>query len=121
MSSGQTVFIGCIGINDGFKSPEPIPGLPGWTVYKSEQTEIYEVIHNLGLTNPNEQLHVFIHTFNPDTHSEIQSAGNSFTISTWLNDSGGATGSDLTFTAVYNPDQSTAAPAPPTGLGITGE
>ena len=44
--------------NQGFNNPVPVADIEGWTVWKQQQTEIYVIKHNLGLTNPERQLHI---------------------------------------------------------------
>jgi hypothetical protein len=46
------VFEGHIEQNQGFDAPAPVAGLPGWTVNKQQQTEIFIVRHGLGLADP---------------------------------------------------------------------
>ena len=103
MPSHPTIYSGYIGENDGFSSPAPVIGPSGWTVFKSNQTEIYEVTHNLGLSHPKKQLHVVVQTMKNNVIADIQVDENSFIISTWLSDSGGSTNSDLMFIAAYYP------------------
>ncbi|MCF6235986.1 MAG: hypothetical protein L3J70_06380 [Gammaproteobacteria bacterium] len=92
--------------HQGFNSPEPIPNIEGWTVWKMEQTEIYKITHNLELTNPEHQLHIIATPMNANTILIIDSvASNEFTISTWRSDSGRlddrfTTASSFTFIAV---------------------
>ena len=103
MSSHPTIYSGYIGENVGFSAPAPVTGSSGWTVFKMNQTEIYEVTHNLGLTHPKEQLHVVVQPMKYKVIADIQVDENSFTISTWWSDSGGSTNSDLMFIAAYYP------------------
>ena len=104
MSSDQIIFSGYIEENEGFDSPSPFNGPPGWTVYKSTQTEIYQVFHNLELYNPENQLHVVVQTIKPATISAIDNLGkNDFTISTWLSAHEASVGTNLMFIATYYP------------------
>lgn len=56
----QLIFSGRVHAADGFDSPVPSQGPSGWTVYKEQQTEIYLITHNLGLTDPEGQLHITV-------------------------------------------------------------
>lgn len=101
--SQPTLYSGQIGAEQGFDSPEPFNGPSGWTVFKSQQTEIYEVVHNLGLSNPQQQLHVAVTAMTPGVIANIDSvSANSFVISTWVASNQAPTATDLMFVAVYH-------------------
>ena len=69
---------------DGFAAPVPIPDIEGWTVWKEHQTEIYKITHNLGLTDPERQMHVVATPMDFDTILVVQHIGsNDFIISAW--------------------------------------
>lgn len=53
-----SIFSAHIEENQGFDNPEDIIDIEGWTVWKQQQSEIYLIKHNLGLTDPKRQLHV---------------------------------------------------------------
>lgn len=97
-SSGSIIYSANIGRNQGFDAPESIDGLNDWTVDKEGQTEIYNIHHNLGLSNPDRQLHIVATTRGLDGSAvELLVAGNdsnSFTIITWAS---------FTFIAVLHP------------------
>ena len=105
MSSDQIIYSGYIEENEGFDSPSLFKGPPGWTVYKSEQTEIYEVTHNLELDNPENQLHVVVQTMKTFTISDVRLKKNSFIISTWLCVHEAPVSTSLMFIATYYPDR----------------
>lgn len=104
MSCDQIIYSGYIEENEGFVLPSLFKGPPGWTVYKSNQTEIYQVIHNLELSNPESQLHVVVQTIKHSTISAIDKlAKNDFTISTWLSPHEASVSTSLMFVAIYYP------------------
>jgi hypothetical protein len=74
----------------GFENPEPIEGLPGWTVWKEAQTEVYIVTHNLGLTNPGSQVELVAIPVDPEVRLEVFDIGaNSFQLVAWKDVPGG--------------------------------
>lgn len=97
----QIIFSGRVNANDGFNSPVPVHGPSGWTVDKKLQTEIYEITHNLGLTDPEEQLHVIVTAMKSGVVINVEDVtANSFRVSTWIGDTA-PTDSDFMFIAVY--------------------
>ena len=89
--------------NQGFDNPAPIVEIDGWTVWKHQQTEIYVITHNLGLANPERQLHIVATPMEKDTVLIIESIeSNQFTVSTW-NIHGASKDSSFMFIAVHNP------------------
>jgi hypothetical protein len=55
------IFKGSVSSTAGYDAPEPIAGLPGWTVDRmGQQTSIYRVTHNLGQTYPGADIRVFV-------------------------------------------------------------
>ena len=73
------VYSAKVNAGDGFDAPVPLQGLPGWTVSKQSQTEIYLITHNL-----NKKMHVVATSMSPSSHVVVQSVSeNSFTISAW--------------------------------------
>jgi len=96
-----TIFSAKVNAGDGFSSPVPLADLPGWTVYKSEQTEIYIITHNLNLSNPERELHVVATSMDPRAHVVIGGlTANSFTVSAWTSDLA-AIATDFMFVAVH--------------------
>lgn len=82
---GTTLFSAKIDSNQGFDNPTPIADLDGWTVWKQQQTEIYVIRHNLGLTNPGRQMHIVATPMDANTILVIESVErDQFTVSTWL-------------------------------------
>jgi len=78
------IFSARIPADAGFNTPQPIPGLPGWTVSKKQQTEIYVITHNLHLKDPAQQMHVVASPMDVNTVLIVQNVEHdSFTISTW--------------------------------------
>lgn len=79
-----SIYSAKIEANQGQVSPEPIIDIEGWTVWKQDQLEIYKIIHNLGLTNPERQMHVVATPMDTDTILIISNMeSNQFTVSTW--------------------------------------
>jgi hypothetical protein len=94
-------YSGFITANEGFETPEPFDGPVGWTVYKKQQTEIFEISHHFNLKRPH-RLHVVATSSKPFTFANVeQVAANSFTISVWTN-SGAPAQTDITFVAVLS-------------------
>jgi|GEM_PF-2544219 len=103
MSTPQ-IFSGHVAAGAGFTAPAPFDGPAGWTVFKNGQTEIYEIHHNLHLSNPAKQLHVVVTSMSALVLTTVQSlAADKFVISALTSDSGAATETDLMFTAIYYP------------------
>lgn len=68
----------------GLDSPTPIPSLPGWTVWKKSQTEVYCIQHNLALTSAATQLHVVATPMDENTIAIIANVqANEFIVTTW--------------------------------------
>lgn len=57
-NSFPKVYSARIEENQGFDAPEPIPEINGWSVFKQQNSETYIIQHNLGLSNPDRQLHI---------------------------------------------------------------
>ena len=97
-----SLFSAHIEENQGFDNPVPISDIKGWTVWKQQQTEIYVIKHDLGLTDPKRQLHVVATPMEANTILVIESIeNNQFTISTWL-PSGGSKNSSFMFIAIQS-------------------
>lgn len=94
-----SLYTAHISKNQGFDNPAPIADIEGWTVWKQQQTEIYVIQHNMGLTDPLRQLHVVATPMESNTVLVIESMeSNQFTISTWL-PNGGSKSSAFMFIA----------------------
>lgn len=77
-------FSAHIGANQGIDNPAAIPDVQGWTVWKQSQTEIYIIKHDLGLTDPERQLHIVATPMDTETIIVVSSIeSDQFTISTW--------------------------------------
>ena len=89
-----TIFSASIAAHQGETDPEQgendpanIPEINGWKVLRQGNDEFYKIIHNLGLTDPERQMHIVaIPVATPDTHNTILTiehvGSNDFTIST---------------------------------------
>ncbi|WP_196159669.1 hypothetical protein [Reinekea sp. G2M2-21] len=96
----KTIFSAKLNAVDGFNEPVPVQGIPGWTVFKKRQSEIYEVTHNLGLSHPELEFQVVATPMSDNARVVVESVDeNSFTLSTWSVKSGGAMQTDLMFIA----------------------
>jgi hypothetical protein len=72
---------------EGFSAPVALADLPGWTVFKMEQTEVYVITHNLDLTNPEREMQVVATSMNPEARVVVNNMRkNSFTVSAWTQD-----------------------------------
>ena len=101
--SNSRIFSANIAESEGFDTPAPIPSLPGWTVWKKGQTEIYVITHNLELSDPTRQMHIVATPKNYNAILSISSVDrNEFTVSTW-NFNGATTRSAFMFIAIYYP------------------
>ena len=101
-SSNPRIYSAKINAQAGFDSPEPIPGLPGWTVWKQQQTEIYKIQHNLGLTSPETQLHIVATAMEINTILILQNiTSNDFVISIWTPNNQAPKQSDFMFMAAH--------------------
>ena len=108
-----SLFSAKIEANQGFDNPAEIPEIEGWTVWKQHQTEIYVIKHNLGLANPERQLHIVATPMESNTIIIIESIeADQFTISTW-HPNGGSKDSPFMFIARY-----TAVPLAPSAPQI---
>jgi hypothetical protein len=96
------VYSGHVNADDGFNQPVAFNGPPGWTVFKSQQTEIYKITHNLHLTNVDKQLHVVITTRDWGVVPSVAKAADSFTITMMRISQGGLPQSDFDFVAVHH-------------------
>jgi len=98
------IFSGHLNASDGMSAPVSFDGPSGWTVYKMQQTEVYQVRHNLNLSNPSAQFHVTVTGMTTWALPIVQSmSADTFNIVCRRSDNGGAMESDLMFVAVYNP------------------
>ena len=89
--------------NQGFDNPEPIADIEGWSVWKQQQTEIYIIKHELGLDNPERQLHIVATPMESNTIIIVESIeADQFTVSTW-HPNGVSKNSSFMFIAVHNP------------------
>ena len=90
------IYSAVIGENDGFDQPAPINGLPGWTVYKEAQTEIYKITHNLGA--------IMNVVATPMKNNTVLAVGavtaNSFIVSSWNASADAPRHSTFTFVAI---------------------
>lgn len=94
-----TVYSAKIGANQGSNQPEPIPALPGWTVSKEGQTEIYKITHNL-----NAVLNVVATPMSTNTLLSVSSNTTSyFTVVSFTANTTAPKASDFMFVAVKNP------------------
>jgi len=97
------VYSGHVKADDGFAAPAAFDGPPGWTVFKSNQTEIYKITHNLHLTNPSKQLHVVLTMETLDVQAQIGQSADSFTLTTLKGPGHVAAQTNFTFVAVHYP------------------
>jgi len=97
------LYSGHINADDGFSAPFHFNGPPGWTVYKSNQTEIYKVTHNLHLTNPHRQLHVVVTTKEWGVDPQLGHGADSFTITMMKMPQIAPAQTDFDFVAVHYP------------------
>ncbi|MBZ2168712.1 MULTISPECIES: hypothetical protein [Marinobacter] len=82
--SAVSLFSAKVNAGDGFDSPAPLADIPGWTVDKQSQTEIYVINHNLNLSSPDRDLHVVVTPMTPLCTAVVESLdANSFRVSTW--------------------------------------
>jgi len=77
------IYSGHITAQQGFSAPTSFDGPAGWTVFKQNQTEIYIVTHNLGLANPEHDLHIVATPKEPYRSLFIAAGPNSFTVQCW--------------------------------------
>ena len=96
----KKIFSGRVNANDGFDSPASVHGPSGWSVDKHQQTEIYEITHNLNLKDPEEQLHITVTAMKSGVVINVEDvSANSFVVSTWIGQTV-PTDSDFMFVAV---------------------
>ena len=96
------VLSGHVPADAGFSAPAPFPGPTGWTVFKTMQTEIYKITHNLHLKLPQKQLQVVVTPARDGVIAAVtNSTADSFTVTLRLPDMA-AVASDFDFVAVYN-------------------
>ncbi|MBW7472675.1 hypothetical protein QQF73_16455 [Marinobacter sp. M216] len=80
------IYSAKVGAGEGFSGPAPLAGLPSWTVSKQQQTEIYEITHNLNLNNPELDMQVVATSMTPGVSVVVENVGaNSFRVSAWTN------------------------------------
>src|SRR3954462_5646483 len=99
----SVIYSGHVNANDGFNAPAPFNGPAGWTVSKSQQTEIYKITHNLNLTKPHRQLHVVITANTPGVLPSVGQTANDFTITMMLMPQQAPAQTDFDFVAVHYP------------------
>ncbi|MBW0148956.1 hypothetical protein [Marinobacter arenosus] len=82
--SASAIYSAKVGAGEGFSSPAPLAGLAGWTVFKQQQTEIYEITHNLNLSNPESDMQVVATSMTPGVSVVVEAVNaNSFRVSAW--------------------------------------
>jgi len=102
--SNPAIYSAKIEEGQGFSNPEPIADISGWSVWKQEQTEIYVIKHNLGLADPDRQLHIVATPMELDTILVVERVeSNQFTISTWTAQNSSPKDSAFMFIAVQHP------------------
>lgn len=111
--TSQTIFSAKINKHDGMDTPKNIEEIPGWSVFKMEQTEVYEITHNLNLEFPEKELHVVATSMSQQIRVIVDHVDtNTFMLSTWKGlDIPAST--DLMFVAVLNTSNK---PNPPSGI-----
>ncbi|BES69258.1 hypothetical protein RE428_02760 [Marinobacter nanhaiticus D15-8W] len=98
----KTLYSAKVNAGDGFDSPAPLADISGWTVSKMGQTEIYKITHNLGLSDPERDLHVVATSMSAGVDVIVSSLDeNSFTCSAWGAETT-PTQTDFMFVAVHN-------------------
>lgn len=98
----KNLYSAKVNAGDGFDSPAPLADIPGWTVSKMGQTEIYKITHNLGLSVPERELHVVATSMSAEATVVVSSLdADSFTIAAW-GDQTTPTQTDFMFFAVHN-------------------
>lgn len=98
----KTLYSAKVNAGDGFDAPAPLADISGWTVSKMEQTEIYKITHNLGLAEPERDLHVVATSMSAEATVVVSSLdADSFTISAWGEQTTPAQ-TDFMFFAVHN-------------------
>ncbi|MBW4935857.1 hypothetical protein [Marinobacter sp. F4206] len=80
----SAIYSAKVEAGDGFAAPAALAGLPGWTVFKQQQTEIYEITHNLNLNDPALDMQVVATSMTPGVSVVVESVdANSFRVSAW--------------------------------------
>lgn len=80
----KTVVSAKIDAAQGADTPAPIADIPGWEVFKMEQTEVYEIRHNLGLSEPERDMHVTATSMTAGVAVVVSPLKeNSFIVSAW--------------------------------------
>lgn len=98
----KTIYSAKVNAGDGFDALAPLTDISGWTVFKMGQTEIYQITHNLGLSDPERDMHVVATSMSAGVDVIVSSlAENSFTISAWGEETT-PTQTDFMFIAVHN-------------------
>jgi hypothetical protein len=101
--SNPKVYSARIERNQGYSTPEAIPEISGWTVWKQEQSEIFIIQHNLGLRNPDRQMHIVATPVSRHVELVVGPVeSNQFTISSYV-PGGGPALSTFMFIAVHHP------------------
>lgn len=80
----SAIYSARVEASDGFNAPAPLAGLPDWTVFKQQQTEIYLITHNLNLSDPELDMQVVATSMTPGVTVVVESIdANSFRVSSW--------------------------------------
>jgi hypothetical protein len=100
--SQPKIYSAKVNAAEGFDSPAPLADIPGWTVFKQQQTEMYIITHNLNLPDPERDLHVVATSMNSAARVAIEYVkSDSFKISAWV-DNMAPVQTDFMFVAVCN-------------------
>lgn len=79
-----TIYSAKVNAGDGFDAPADLVDIPGWTVFKQLQTEIYLITHDLNLPDPPRDMHVVATSMTPGVQVVVERVEeNSFTVSAW--------------------------------------
>ena len=97
------VYSGFVQEDQGFSAPVPFNGPPGWTVHKSNQTEIFRITHNLHLTDPDRQLHVVVTSKKWSVMPSVQKLADAFVVTMMVMPAQASSKTDFDFVAVYYP------------------
>lgn len=81
------IFSASIAVHQGDPDTVDIPEINGWKLSRPGMHEFYKITHNLGLTDPERQMHIVATPIaTPDIHNTILTiehvGSNDFTIST---------------------------------------
>ena len=97
-----TIYSAKINAGEGHSSPSQLADIPGWTVFKMHTTEVYEITHNLNLSDPERDLHIVATSMNSDATVVIGNLkSNSFIVNTWAPDTAPIQ-ADFMFIAKHN-------------------